>query len=345
MRESMAARRIDEVDALRGFAAVAVLLFHYSTRISQIYGEQAAPSVAFPQGHLGVNLFFIISGFVIFMTLNATKRPLDFLVGRFSRLFPTYWAAIVVTFVITALLGLPGRTVSAVDALANFIMLHGLFGVPHVDGVYWSLEVELLFYAMMLCLFAAGLLRHIHLILLCLLALPALAGLLGWPLVPGVFRRLLILDHLPWFVLGICVHLQTRPREPGDTSRSRWLAAAALVTIGLGQGVLAIVALVLAVAVWAAASGRLPFLRLGPLVWLGAVSYPLYLIHQNVGYSLILAMQGIDIHRDVAAFGAMLVSLGLAASLHRWVELPAMAGIRAWWRGLKAADKGLSPRA
>jgi peptidoglycan/LPS O-acetylase OafA/YrhL len=85
-----------------------------------------------------VNLFFIISGFVIFMTLNATKRPMDFLVGRFSRLFPTYWAAIAVTFLITAVLGLPGRTVSAVEALANFIMLHGWFGIPHVDGVYWS---------------------------------------------------------------------------------------------------------------------------------------------------------------------------------------------------------------
>jgi peptidoglycan/LPS O-acetylase OafA/YrhL len=54
------------------------------------------------------------------------------------------------------------------------------------------------------------------------------------------------------------------------------------------------------------------------LVWLGAVSYPLYLIHQNIGYSLILAMQGIDIHRNVAALGATLASLCLAASLHRW---------------------------
>lgn len=340
----MQAKRLEEVDALRGLAAIAVLLFHYSTRISQLYGEQAAFSVAFPHGDLGVNLFFIISGFVIFMTLNATNRPMDFVVGRFSRLFPTYWAAIAVTFTVTAALGLPGRTVSAFEALANFVMIHGLFGVRHVDGVYWTLEVELLFYAMMLVLFAVGLLHRVHLVLLGLLALAALATAAGGPPVPGVVKRLLILDHLAWFVLGICVHLHTRPRQADDRARSLWLGVSALVTIGLAHGSLAVVALVLTLTVWAAASGSLPFLRFSPLVWLGAVSYPLYLIHQNVGYSLILAIQRSGIDRDVAALGATLASLCIAGALHRAVELPAMAFIREWWRGSTTSARRLPER-
>jgi peptidoglycan/LPS O-acetylase OafA/YrhL len=59
----------------------------------------ACPSV--PWGYLGVNLFFVISGFVIFMTLDRTLVPLDFVISRTSRLFPAYWAAIIITMVIT----------------------------------------------------------------------------------------------------------------------------------------------------------------------------------------------------------------------------------------------------
>jgi len=87
------------------------------------------------------------------MTLDRTERPMDFVVSRFSRLFPAYWFAIFLTFVITHLLGLPGKLVGIGTAFANMIMLHGFFKVPHVDGVYWTLEVELQFYCGMFLLY------------------------------------------------------------------------------------------------------------------------------------------------------------------------------------------------
>lgn len=330
----METRRLEEVDALRGLAAVAVVFFHYSTRITQIYGQKVAPSVEFPHGDLGVNLFFIISGFVIFMTLNATRRPTDFVVGRFSRLFPTYWAAIAVTFAVTAALGLPGRTVTPLEALANTVMLHGLAGVRHVDGVYWTLEVELLFYGLMLCTFAAGLIARIHLVLIGLLVLSMLAGFADAPRLPGIVRRLLILDHIAWFVLGICVFLRTHPRSASDHAKALWLGGMALLCIGLTGGVaLAAIGGVLVCLVWAAASGYLPWLRLRPLVWLGAISYPLYLVHQNVGYSTILSLQRGGIPNDLSVLCAIAVSLMLAYALHLTVERPAMAAIRSWWKG------------
>ena len=136
--------RLLEIDALRGIAALSVVLFHYTTRFTELYGRQHAASLSFPDGHYGVNLFFVISGFVIFMTLEKTSRPMDFVVSRFSRLFPVYWAAIFITLSITHALGLPDKLVGIGTALANMLMIHGLFRVPHVDGVYWTLKVELL---------------------------------------------------------------------------------------------------------------------------------------------------------------------------------------------------------
>ena len=80
--------RLQELDALRGLAALVVVLFHYTSRYDVVFGHNSAPLVSAPWGHFGVNLFFGISGFVIFMTLGRTQTPADFIVSRFSRLYP-----------------------------------------------------------------------------------------------------------------------------------------------------------------------------------------------------------------------------------------------------------------
>ena len=165
-----ARQRLNQLDALRGLAAMAVVLFHFSTRFSELYPQAAPQAWSLSMGHLGVNLFFIISGFVIFMTIERTARPTDFVVSRVSRLYPAYWVAILLTFCITHALTLPGKTVPLTTALANGLMFHGFFRVPHVDGVYWTLEVELLFYALILALYVGGRLAKVHRVLLGLLA-------------------------------------------------------------------------------------------------------------------------------------------------------------------------------
>lgn len=138
--------RLTEIDALRGLTAIAVVLFHYTTRYMGLYKFDTPPTVLFPYGHYGVNLFLFISGFVIFMTLEKTRKPMDFVVSRFNLLFTVYWVAIFITLTVTHALGRPGKLVDFGSAVANMLMFQNLFRVPHVDGVYWTLEVELLFY-------------------------------------------------------------------------------------------------------------------------------------------------------------------------------------------------------
>lgn len=73
--------RLQGLDALRGLAALAVVLFHYTARFDELFATTPQSSLSFPNGHYGVDLFFIISGFVIFMTLQRMRRPADFLVS------------------------------------------------------------------------------------------------------------------------------------------------------------------------------------------------------------------------------------------------------------------------
>lgn len=329
-------RRLAEIDALRGVAALAVVLFHYTTRFVELYAPAAVPIVSVPHGHYGVNLFFIISGFVIFMTLARTQRSMDFVVSRFSRLFPAYWVAIAITYTVTSQFGLPGKEVTALQALANVFMVHGVFRVPHVDGVYWTLEVELIFYAGMLALFMRGHLQRVYWVIGGLLALrltyhvaaQAFGVDLSWTL-----YRLTILKYIPWFGLGIFVYQVAVSGQRSGDAPARITAVLALACLAFVDGwMLAALATVLTAFVWGAATGRLPCLANPVLSFLGTISYTLYLLHENIGWVVQRAVlaRGWPFEASIAA--ALLVAVVLSALLTYTVEKPAMRWVRDWYR-------------
>lgn len=328
--------RLVEVDALRGLAALAVVLFHYTTRFSDLFPGKVQPAFSFPGGHYGVDLFFVISGFVILMTLEKTVLPLDFVVSRFSRLFPSYWAAIFLTFCVTHWLGLPGKLVDVDAALANMLMVHGLFRVPHVDGVYWTLEVELLFYGGMFLLYRLKCLSWVHTALLGLLLLRLAYHLLerrfGISL-PWIIFRLLILQYIPWFALGISVYLVINRSQRGAWRQPLWTAASAIATLWICESVLvAGLAVAFLMAVYLAASSKLSLLRFVPFVWLGSISYPLYLLHENMGWAVLLQLRVLGVPIDFAVLLTLAAGLVVAACLSRWVERPAMQWVRSCHR-------------
>ena len=332
--------RLIEVDTLRGLAAMAVVFFHFTTRFGELFKGHPNPSISFPTGHYGVNLFFIISGFVIFMTLERTKKQMDFAVSRFSRLFPAYWFAIFLTFFITHLLGLPGKLVGIETTFANMVMLHGLFNVPHVDGVYWTLEVELLFYFGMFTLYRFKRLDRIHHVLLGLLLLRVVYYLLEHPFgisLPWIIFRLLILQYIPWFTLGISVYLLVNRKKTGAWQPAARTATLAIATLLICESVsVALLAVAFASAVLLAASGRLSLLRFGPFVWLGTISYPLYLLHENIGWAIMLRLLSINFPMDFAIIFTLGAILILAGAVTRWVEQPAMRWIRTRYKNKNA---------
>lgn len=253
--------RLIEVDALRGIASVLVMLFHYTAKYEELYGHETPLAFNFQWGHYGVNLFFMISGFVIFLTLHRIDRPLDFIVSRVSRLFPAFWAAVIITFLLVHWLELPEKTVGVSTAGLNLFMIHGLFHIPHVDNVYWTLQIELIFYAMALALYFAGWLDRVHAALASLLILRLVyflaeryAGIsLSWTL-----SQLLILPYIAWFVCGIMIYrLVTFPKEM--PRRDALLLSAALLQLGIIDGFgVGLLAAGLSLIFWVAASGRLP---------------------------------------------------------------------------------------
>jgi peptidoglycan/LPS O-acetylase OafA/YrhL len=322
------ATRLNELDALRGIAALLVVCFHYSYQFTHFFPAGHGTQSGIVWGRYGVELFFAISGFVIFMTLLKAKTAGDFAVSRFARLFPAYWVAVLLTMAVVTLAGPRSLTVSWSDFALNLTMLEGFFYRPMVDGVYWTLTVELGFYATMLALWKLRWLNRIEWILL---------GWIGckwlWWLFPSLPSRLglvLIVEFIPFFAIGV---LSFRVWS----GQRRWRDQAPLLLFGLATVIVLdpaplgwVFAFVAAVMV-ALERRWLSRLCARPFLWLGAISYPLYLIHENIGFTLLMHLGKRGVPPWIGVVVGICVALGLAHLLTVAVEQPALRAIRGAW--------------
>lgn len=317
--------RIKELDGLRGVAAAVVVVYHYFYRYDKLYQHQEIHTELFYYGKLGVELFFMISGYVIFWSLMKIQRPRDFLVFRFARLYPVYWASVLLTFLIVSIFGLPGREASFSTFIANLLMFHEYFGFNDVDGVYWTLKVELTFYLWIFILFSLRLLKRIDLFISLQLILSLLVHT-HLVTLPELVYDLLFLRWIPFFAMGISLFKLQNDLSNKHTIIN--LVGALLITIVafslksflVFSGFLFVFVL--------AVRGRFKLLGSRYLVFLGTLSYALYLIHQNIGYVIIRKGYAIGLHPMLSIGIAMLIVLFLSWTLHRFVELPGLRLIK-----------------
>jgi peptidoglycan/LPS O-acetylase OafA/YrhL len=153
-----APERLHEIDLLRIGAALAVVLYHY------LFSGPAGglTAVAYPEadqvaryGYLGVDLFFVISGFVVPMSAWG-RGPYGFATSRIVRLYAAYWVAVTLTAIVSALAVGAMFPITVGQYLANLTMLNSLVDVRNVDVVYSTLRAELRFYAIVGVLVVIG---------------------------------------------------------------------------------------------------------------------------------------------------------------------------------------------
>ena len=166
--------RFEPIDALRGIAALFVVWQHTSeTFVKHIGVAEQGTFLAdltrdFDFGRIGIICFFLISGFVIpsSLKINDTSGIKNFAIRRFFRLYPAYWVSILMVIMVDYYLNNP---LNAVTIVANTTMLQGLFQQPHMIGLYWTLQVELIFYFICALLFYFNKLRNDKLIFILIL--------------------------------------------------------------------------------------------------------------------------------------------------------------------------------
>ncbi|GAA2726600.1 acyltransferase family protein [Cellulomonas aerilata] len=315
--------RVAALDGMRGIAALAVVGYHYLMHGPTMYPELGVPVHAALVGREGVRLFFIISGFVIALSLRGSTVS-RFAVSRFIRLYPVYWLGLCGTFLVVALFGPPSMGVSWFDALANITMVQGFLGIPHVEGAYWTLGVELLFYITCAILWFGGALTPRR--------LPTtLYAWLGMTLVAVVVipREQLewsaVAQNLPWFMVGIvALAIYEGDRRPAVLL----FPAAAIGTVALAQPKIAVFGALLFATVMLVLLWRPLGLTCRPLKFLGAISYPLYLLHQNIGYVLLLDLSSRGVYRPLAVLVTTTAMVALAALVTHVFDVPVRRALR-----------------
>ncbi|MEC3910122.1 acyltransferase [Sphingobium sp. CR2-8] len=334
--------RLTELDALRGIGALCVLIFHYSTRFHELFPQAAHVPFSFPGGNYRVLLFFTISGFAIFFTLDRIRTVADFVVNRFARLYPAYLVAMLLTLSIEYLAHATRLLIGPVAILANFTMLQGFAFLPEVDGAYWTLTVEIAFYFCMIAIWKFAGVRRLEPVLAGWLAIRWLFWL--WPDMPERIVMLLVLRYTPFFVIGMLSY-RVWSGQRSLRQQAPYAALALLSVATMETWDVTLVGCVLLAAFVALIHGRLHFLAVRPLLWLGGISYSFYLIHQHVGFVVMLECARAGYSPWIGFAAAFLVALVLGTAINRWVERPAGEAIIAWWKRRRDARLGTAKAA
>lgn len=298
--ESASKQRIGIINALRGFAALAVAWGHFVAGQGRFLGPTGK------YGYLGVEIFFVISGFVIPWSLyrsGYTARDYGrFLLKRNLRLYPPYLASIAISllatnFILAPLFHIPRIALSGRDLLLHFTYLNDIVHVPWVNVAYWTLAVEFQWY------------------LLVGLAYPLLASrskLARFAITVAmllayytIFWDRLVFHYLPIFLIGVFV-FQWRARI---IQRYEMLGLIAVMTLAMLRISGLLVPLV------AVPTGLLIAFshfenRLANRV--GDISYSLYLLHLPIGVAVIGLLARIPFS---SWYLGLLDVIGVAASM------------------------------
>ncbi len=295
----MQTNRLSAIDGLRGIAILLVALFHIF--VSNVEFVPWLPNYAanpfFQNSFLGVELFFLISGFVIYMTLERSQNYKSFLIKRWLRLFPAMAIVSIAIYILAnyfaeRVTGTPG----ILDLLPGMlfiepVVLSAILGteVDNVDGVLWSIHVEIKYYILFGALYflnrEKALLRFIALYFVAF-AFKVFARFMGNETIWMIeeFVNLTSIHLFGWFCTGMLIYKWYQHKNKEALLFSPVLLAAATLT----SGELKLVPTLLCISFYVVFLGALinepirKILSNRILLFVGFISYPLYLIHDSL---------------------------------------------------------------
>lgn len=332
--------KIYGLDYIRAICAIFIVIYHYSTRYfdSWLGYKYESNKIGLWWGCWAVSIFFILTAFLTIYNLHEKSGGgMKFIKKRAIRLYPAYWVGLIFTTLLILILNIE-KFIGVVPTAINFSMLQGFINVKNVDGVYWTLTYEIQFYVLiaifiglkktdkielfnsiwLVCVIAYFIANHIcgnHFAIKIIdkLIMPKYASpfIMGASLAYIVKNKKAILSYINAFA-ALCIHGYV---HSGGSYGFLW--AAVYVAFLLVAMILIVVSV----------KTGFKFKYDKPFLFVASISYPLYLIHQNMGY-LIFDKVGITENSAVLIIGCLILSLGIAYLIHRFLELPMVSFLK-----------------
>jgi len=316
--------RIDILDYARFLAAFLVMGFHYFffgvKEYVPVIGFSKGWSDIFQFGYAGVSLFFMISGYVIFYSSKG-RTAAQFASARILRLYPAFLTALIITTIFLYFFGLANEVVNPLQFLQNLTMLPTDLGGKYVDGSYWTLRLEIFFYALIFIIILVGAAAHLErffLIWPVIILVAQFTPLNAFPLLNCYFAyfaagalfamRRIKFTWVSNAMIVLCyfesLYWSSIFSHPFDTGKKVMLLAI--------TGFYLFFVLMNKKNIF---QMKLPGANL-----LGALTYPLYLLHQMIGY-IIIRMFATPENKVSVTLGTMVAMVIAAYLLHITVEV------------------------
>lgn len=289
--------RLQLLDLSRFVAAMMVVFFHYTFngihngKISSITQTPAISEIT-KYGYLGVELFFMISGYVILISAKKGS-PLAFAKSRATRLYPAYWAGLILTSCFALVLGGDLMGVDLKTVIINFSMLQSFIGVRDVDGVYWTLAYELKFYSI---IFVALIFSNIFSIERFILVWAVLINVFAYS---GSNAPSLLCGYYSYFIAGALLSIYSSTKSKFALllialsvypCMNYTLSIAAKITsatmVSYSSTVVCLIIAIYFTLFLLQGSTLLKEVVIPKSNQIGALTYPIYLIHAHIGYML-----------------------------------------------------------
>lgn len=324
------------LNIIRGICAIFIVLYHYTARYNDIefIPEHLKTNweITFPWGCLAVVTFFLLSGFLCNVERSGTEKtekPVQYLRKRFIRLYPAFLVAVCLTSLVT-FIWYKEAFVGVKDILLNLTMLPALLKAQSVDGVYWTLQYEIIFYFIIVALLFINKPQWNKYLfngwLAAAIAFYWIGGETGSGIIFSMIRIFLMPSYIQTFLLGIAL------KQICEDKQDYWTYAMivlSLVNHYFWQG--------LNSTIWLATFALLILYitKLNPNTilnkdnkvakffgWLSGISYALYLVHQNIGYAIIQGLISIGATHEIFILIPITVSVLLAWAIYHFIEQP-----------------------
>lgn len=312
------------LDPLRFMAAYGVLLYHYSIYLNN------HPSLAeiFKYGYLGVNFFFLLSGFVIMVSAH-NRTAFQFAYARALRIYPTFIVCLLFTVIMVYIFS--ETRFSLAQILSNASILNDYLGIENIDGVYWTLQAELKFYGCIFLLLITGVFRYWNWWVGFWLAMSIAYYSFRQPFFLGWFINP---EYSFYFIGGVCAYQMFIDRQ-SSLAKSYFIIAlvfASIKSMGQTKDFLTqvdtsekLIALACNIVFFSffyfLARNRFSIRKKSYFITLGMISYPLYLTHNKAGKNIYEYLSGFNVGEIGALVLTSIFILGVCLGINYLVGL------------------------
>lgn len=248
--------------------------------------------------------------------------------------------SVVLIYVLLSFFPLSNIGISLMEMMVNLSMLQEWFQVKSLDGVYWTLSLELCFYAMMLVIFLCRTLKWIEFLGMVGLVVIYLAAKLEhlWSVpLPQILHVTFLLDYGHLFFAGIIFY---RLKTKGHAwFRYLCLITCLLMQYVVGNPISIFIVAGIFIVFYLFVLNRLSVMANPAFVFLGSISYCLYLIHSNLGYVTIRYLYSFNAHPWLVVLIPLMISIGVATLMMHLIEQPALKLIRERYREKKHSSQ------